>query len=486
MLKKIGSRLILFVIVLIISQLIYSKWFYEEDIQKHSEVINKVREIPNDADIIYIGESSNITWRKDDIDKRKISQFIGDYFSTLKVCDITKPASHAGIYKTLLRNVSKENQAKTLIVTLNLRSFDAQWIYSELETPLQKSMVLIKDYPALYNRFLLSFKGYDIKTAKERERQFKRKWRRDVFHLPFDFPFKNVREWDKWMANTGIKDKDGNFDQAQTALACHYIKAYGFQLDTLDNPRIEDFNDIIELAHERNWNIVFNLLAENTEKAEQLVGKELIYLMNKNAQILEDYYTRKGVVVVNNLNFVEDNQFIDQNWTTEHYAEKGRKIIAQNVAKALKRWHSGYEEKEINQTTFFNDCEGNTVWEQMYTLSKDKAYAGNKSSRTGNGNDYSITLVFSSDSFSKDKENYIDINFMAYQESLDHDAKLVIQTGEGYWNGFELNKTVTEANRWLQYHQKIKVFDEIKDANLIKIYLYNPTKTNIYIFPRLF
>ncbi len=64
---------------------------------------------------------------------------------------------------------------------------------------------------------------------------------------------------------------------------------------------------------------------------------------------------------------------------------------------------------------------------------------------------------------------------------MNHDAKLVIQTGEGYWQGFELNKTVAEVNRWLQYHQKMKLPEEIKHADIIKIYLYNPTKNNIYI-----
>jgi hypothetical protein len=43
--------------------------------------------------------------------------------------------------------------------------------------------------------------------------------------------------------------------------------------------------------------------------------------------------------VVDNLEAVDDEQFIDQNWTTEHYAEKGRRIIAANVAKALKSWY---------------------------------------------------------------------------------------------------------------------------------------------------
>ena len=327
MLKKILIRICLLIIVFATLNFIYSKWLYETDIQEHSEIINLVRDVPNNADIIYIGESSNTSFRGDDLDKRPISEFVGDYFPELITFDITKPASHAGIYKVLLENIPENNKVKTIVVTLNMRSFNATWIHSKLETQLQKSLVLIKPYPPLFNRFLLSFKAYDIKSEKEREMQFKKKWKNDKFHLPYEFQFQNVIEWDKWMSNSGIKNSKGNIDYKQTELACHYIKTYGFQIDTANNPRIKDFNAIINLAQKRGWNLVFNLLAENTEKAKELVGDDLIYMMNQNAKILEYYYRHRGVNVVNNLNVIENEQFIDQQWTTEHYAEKGEKAL---------------------------------------------------------------------------------------------------------------------------------------------------------------
>ncbi len=338
--KKILLKILSFVILLIVINYIYKFTFFEKDLQQHSsDSVNLIRAVPNDADIIYIGESSNITSRGDDNDKRSISAFVGDYFPELNIYDISLPASHAGIFKVLLKNIPKQSEVQTIIVTLNLRSFNAQWIYSKLETPLQKSMVLLKPYPPIINRFLLSFKSYDIQTDEERELQFKQKWEEDVFNFPYPFPHRDVMQWDKWMANKGVLDDSGSYDKSQTELACHYIKTYGFQIDTLSNPRIKDFNDIIKFAEKRGWNLVFNLLAENTEKAEYLVGKDITYLMNENSKLLKSYYQSKGIKVIDNLNSVEDEQFIDQNWTTEHYAEKGRKIISRNVAVAIKSFH---------------------------------------------------------------------------------------------------------------------------------------------------
>jgi hypothetical protein len=347
--KYIAVRLISLLVLCLAMNLIYKQFFYENDLQKYSSIINLVRAVPLDADIIYLGESSNNSVREDDADKRKISEFIGDYYPGLSLYDLTKPAAHAGIFKVLLEQIPEQSEVATVIVTLNLRSFNAQWIHSPLETSLQKSLVLLRPYPPLVNRFLLSFKAYDIKDSEEREKEFKKQWERDKLKFPYDFPHEDVMQWDRWMAHTGFRDQSGAVNRAMTELACHYIKAYGFQIDTVSNPRIGDFDEIVDLAGDRGWNLVFNLMAENVDQAGQLAGDDLIYLMNQNRKLLKDYYAAKGVVIVDNLSVVDDEQFTDRTWTTEHYGEEGRKTIARNVAVALKNWY-GDQFREIESS----------------------------------------------------------------------------------------------------------------------------------------
>lgn len=332
-------RLISLLVLLLVMNLLYIAFFFERDLQKHSSIINLVRDVPPDTRVIYLGESSNNTAREDDLDKRKISDFIADYYPEMGFYDLTKPAAHAGIFKVLLQHLPEDSEVETVIVTLTLRSFNAQWIHSPLETSLQKSLVLLRPYPPLVNRFLLSFKAYEIKDEEERTRDFQKQWEKDLFHFPYEFPHAHVREWDRWMSRTGIRNDSGEVDREQTILACHYIKAYGFQIDTLTNPRIADFDAIADLARERGWTLVFNLMAENMEKAGELVGEDLIFLMNENRKLLIDRYGSRGVLVVDNLDVVDDGEYIDRDWTTEHYAEQGRKTIARRVAKELKRWY---------------------------------------------------------------------------------------------------------------------------------------------------
>jgi len=486
---KISSRILLFAALLVVMNYVYQFFFFENDLQKYSEVINLVRAVPDDADIIYIGESSNITFRANDIDKRPISGFVGEYFPELIVADITKPASHAGIYKVLLSNLPESDARRTIVVTLNLRSFNAQWVYSKLETALQKSMILLQDYPPLYNRFVLSFKIYDIKSDKEREEQFRTQWVQDTLRFPNEVSFYTVPDWDAQVRNNGVKNPDSSRNEELTTLACHYIKAYAFQIDTVGSPRTRDINDIIELAEQRGWNLIFNLLAENTEKAQELVGDDLLFLMEQNRILLIDYLQKRGIKVVDNLYAIESEQFIDQNWTTEHYAEKGRKIIAANVAGQLQQFYSE-EFSNIDivnriQTSFFNDCEGKLIWGQMGTLSDEQAFSGKYASKTGKGDEYGLTFEYPFTAIPDSMKNTLKIDFKVFQYSAQHDAKLVIQAQgknmQEYWNGILLTEQIQGVEKWEDFQYMLQIPDNIKQAELIKVYVFNPSNEIIYI-----
>ncbi len=485
--KKVVLNFLILVGVLLISNYVYTKWFFEDDLKKNSDIIQIVRELPKETEIVYVAESSNITYRMDDLDKRKISEFIGDYYPDIQVSDLTKAASHAGIYKVLLEQIPKESKVKTVIITLNLRSFNAQWIYSNLETALQKSVVLLKNNPPLVNRFLLSFKAYDIKTDKERQAQIISYWKSAKFktqHLPYH----NVIEWDRAMAQKGILDSSGRYDTVLTPLACSYIKTYAFELDTLRNPRIKDFDKIIKLAQQRGWTLVFNLLPENLEQADRLVGKELVQMIERNAEILKKYYSNKGVLVVDNLHLVKDDQFIDRDFPTEHYAEQGRKAIAEQVSKSLKCWYGSYYKTPIYttipKTTLLNTCENSEIWNQRQTITTEKSHSGTQSSLFYGDNPYSITLEYPIGRVSDSLKNKLTISFWHLQNS-DSEASLIIESIKlnqyHLTNQYSFTDSNSKKGIWEFYSTTIALGDSMKNADVLKIFLYNPTGEKKYV-----
>ena len=84
----IAVRILSLVLLCSGMNLLYKHVFFEKDLQLYSSIINLIRDVPPDVDIIYLGESSNNTVHEDDQDKRKISDFIADYYPGLTLYDM--------------------------------------------------------------------------------------------------------------------------------------------------------------------------------------------------------------------------------------------------------------------------------------------------------------------------------------------------------------------------------------------------------------
>jgi hypothetical protein len=334
--KKVIVKFGGLILVIVLLNFIYTSTLQRTDLQQNSPLSAQIEKAGENADVLYLGESSNYSFAPADTEKKSISEFTADFFPALRFTAIDTGAVHAGIYKKWIQYLDSKSKVSTIIVTMNLRSFGAGWIHSELETALQKSVVLLENRPALVNRFFLSLKAYDNKNEEERKKEYLEKWKSEKIDFPFPFRFTTVRQWDDAIANGGIKNEKGEWDMKKIELAAHYVKSYAFTIRE-DNPRVKDFDAIAEYCRANNKKIVLHLLAENLEYADSLVGKELVWLMKNNRDFLVKRYQSKGVMVVDNLQNVSGKDFIDQDWTTEHYVQRGRKQVAKVLADSLKK-----------------------------------------------------------------------------------------------------------------------------------------------------
>lgn len=315
---------------------VYTHTLYKTDLKEKNSEALEIKINQEAKDVFYFAESSNFNTSNNDSIKNTISEITNFFFPSLKIMAINKAASHAGVFKYWLQQIDlNAKKPKAIIVTLNLRSFDAAWIHSRLETQLQEAIVLTKPYPNLVNRFLLSLQAFDNKTDQQREQDMLQDWKKTPLEFPFPFKYKTVAEWDYAMSQGSFKKADGSWDSDKIILACHYVKAYAFNIKA-DNPRIKDFDIVTEWCHQNQIPLYLNLLAENIEYADSLVGKELVFLMKKNRDFLVDRYNKNNCKVVDNLELVTGLEFTDQTWTTEHYGYRGRMVIARNLAESMK------------------------------------------------------------------------------------------------------------------------------------------------------
>ena len=446
---------------------VYTKWFFEKDLLEHSDIIELPRQVVADScQVVYLGESSNNTYGYAESDHRKISAMVSAYFPKVRLGDMTKSASHAQTYYTMLKQVPKDAPVETVIVTMNLRSFDAGWIYSRLETALRKQIVLLQDYPPLMNRFLLAFKAYPIRSEEEWDAIARKHWKKDPLDFPYDFEWNNTHQWDSAMAWGGWHGFDGQRDQQLTELACHYIKSYAFQIRD-DNPRIKDFDAIVDLCRERGWHLIFNLMAENVDKANELVGKDLLFLMKQNRDyLMQRYDTQEDVTVVNNLDLVRDVNFIDQDWTTEHYYGEGRHIIAHQVAQALRQYYPNeYQDLGLLQYEAGHYCfEGS---EDVLNVERP----------------YSQTLILPADSLQPDW-GMVNIAVEMLQPDTLNDAQLVIEKdGEQGKTStyYDLGSQIQSIGKWEFATFALPIDSTFREAGQIKYFVYNPSASSVRV-----
>lgn len=316
-LKQLLRPLLIVALLSVFAEGMYRVTFYKGDLAEHSVGLAQLPQevAASGAEMVYLGESSNHTYSPGDDDTSKISEMVGRFFPDKGMADMTHDGSHGDVYYELLRHLSHtDNQVETVIVTLNMRSFGPCWIYSPLETALQKKLVMLRNRPALVNRAVLTFKAYDVKSDDERYGQMYDYW--------VEHPLPQHPDLYAWC-------------DTMPPMAQDLVKCYYFSIDTLNNPRVHDFDKMAALAREQGWQLVFNLLAENVELCDSLVGSDLTHQMRQNRDILVEYFSRRGVIVVDNLEVIEDVRFRDRDFPTEHYDQTGRMRIARRIAEAL-------------------------------------------------------------------------------------------------------------------------------------------------------
>jgi hypothetical protein len=333
---KLCAALIIGACCLLATNAIYNRFFYLADLATFDARLGvKLDSLQYKSDVIYFAESSNATSANSDTCLLSISQMM-DSISPLKINAVDHGAIHAKTFLCLVQNINANAKVKTIVVTLNSRSFGSPWINSKLETNISQANVMYEPIPSIFKRIKLIFNAYDNTSIQMRDKINEQNWLNNKINVPKEFPYKTVRDWDNGMGNGTYLLPNGDWDIPKITIACHYIKTYAFSIDTLTNPRIKDFDEIVEVAKQKKLKLIFHLLAENVQYADSLVGKELHKIMQENKQLLINRYTKKGVIVVNSFELVNGKDFIDQDWTTEHYKQTGRWLLAKNVLKNIK------------------------------------------------------------------------------------------------------------------------------------------------------
>jgi hypothetical protein len=482
---KIAIRIILLIAIFFVLNEIYKRTLYKEDLLKYGDLFDSLNKVVDTSDVLYFAESSNFSYLPDESNQKSISGLVQEFLPGLRVNAVNKGALHAKIYYSLLQNIPADAPVKTVVITLNLRSFNADWINSDLETQLMQQNVMLQTHPPIVKRLILAFKAYDDKTVEDRNALIQKSWRKQKLVFPYDAKYTTTYDWDIALANGSFLLEDGSWDMPKIQLATSYVKSYAFQIDTSNNPRIKDFDAITRYAAERGWKLVFNLLADNTQMAQELVGDDLVFLMRQNRDVLVERYGNKGAVVVDNLEVVASEDYIDQNWTTEHYNARGRTIIAYNVAKAIEQiWPEVAFNDFRTHPSLFNDFEGSANWKLSGEKSSEKSFSGDYSFKVYNENPYSETLEEQVGQLFSLPPKQLILKWKVFSNEKTEEPRMVVdvqRNGQSVsWQGFSLLKDGSE-NTWAENTAEVTLPADLSLTDVIKIYAWNPSSIPIFI-----
>jgi hypothetical protein len=332
--KHISFKVLALAFTVSISAFVYKNIYWVPELKDQGPMLFNLLEFEWHNDVLYLGESSNYWIAPEDQDKRTISDMINDSLPGYRLSGMQVPAYHAGMFLPIVNMIDPASRVKHLVVTMNLRSFDKPWILSTQEGALMRAKCFYYKSNPIYNRMCAALGYYENPSAESQDKKMLEAFEFDTLKVDFPLQFKTIK---RWCEQEKFPLPQGGEDFPKRELADHYIKAYAFQIDTNTNPRIKDFDAIVKVCKQKNIKLYFNLMAENIEWADSLVGKELVYFMRANRDLLLARYSNMGVVMVDNLELVPGECFGEKNWTTEHYNQFGRLIVARNVANSLKK-----------------------------------------------------------------------------------------------------------------------------------------------------
>lgn len=276
---------------------IYTATIYPTERQRFSKVAGKLDTAFQEADVVYLGESSNTSFNPwTDTLAYSVAEWIQYYFKGIKVQGVSHDGYHVGMFKQMLGLISEDRLKRkplTVVVTVNMRTFGPAAVFSANEASNQQEAVFYSRRLPLLNRVFVSLHHYDNRNAMEMEREKSMWWRtqdlREAMGLDArKVKFKgmeslpNTRSWIEAMAGRNYE-----LPSEVRNMADAYIKEFAWVLDD-QNPRLLALKAMVDECKERNINLVCLLLIPNRAHAEALFGEQLTQYIDYNLAFLRD------------------------------------------------------------------------------------------------------------------------------------------------------------------------------------------------------
>lgn len=136
--------------------------------------------------------------------------------------------------------------------------------------------------------------------------------------------------------------------------------------------------------------------------------------------------------------------------------------------------------------TFYNNCDKDGMWTGNSSL-KDRpdAHSGGMVSVIDSTTEYSLTLNKQLNELVNGLPKEINVSAWVRYTNMNAKASLVLSIEKdgkvGIYEVVDISKTIKEPNRWYLISKKVKVKSNISTDNLMKVYVWNNSKEEIWV-----
>jgi hypothetical protein len=317
-------RILIFLGVLLGTEYLYSTFFYESDLKQHLPLLLEFRSMEEGNDVLFLTQSSIYEKQDPSSQPGYLSEILGNHYPDLTVSEIIIENGELVLVNAILPTLDADLLPKTLILNLALHEFAWEKSLHSQYFAFKKNSRLIATPSAALNRmrFLLT-RGHI--TERERMGMIHREWENDKIDIPAMPHYLCVKDWDRKMLLDGVKDEKGEYDHQQTALACHYIKQFGAPIDFRHHPLMKELDELIGHARKMDFELVINLVPQNVEDMQRLVGEDLITMLAHNRFVLSSKASENGIAFVDNSSLLGASDFLDRERVSTSISLKGKK-----------------------------------------------------------------------------------------------------------------------------------------------------------------
>ncbi|GEM_PF-5074937 len=473
---------------LIALNFIYTRYLWPSDLEKYAPTLLELHAEMEDMTVLYLGDCSDQTISGNDSSDLAISDLIQQQFPKWEVAGISHNGYHAGMYRLLVENLDERARGlQTLVVTLNLRTFSPYSIWNDYQNAFNQSQVLMNPRPPLLNRALLNMGWYDRSTKAESQERLQEALESEELHFPYPFEYATTAAWNEGVSKGSYRTADGQWDQQRIEAACYSIKDFGLHV-TDQHALIAELDQIAAIAQQRGIRLVFALMPENMELIDALVGPDLVFLVDSNRNYLTHRYREMGVTVLDQLELLTSDEFIEDN-PNEHYTIEGRRKIAHRIARDLATeypWESSFDVTPEQKPAVSSGFSGEgPFWTNLNALSEERAHSGKRSAKLNKVNPFSPTFTSELPANLADQPLQVEAQFFSYAEQSHESFKLVIELeyadGNTSWHGFPLEQQgEIMLNTWQRQYISFPVNAET-GVSVIKVYAFNDAPTSLFV-----